>query len=308
MNNELMKLMEQSRNISWSQFGKKISFYHPGMFWYNGSWGEYPAISITGKDCMLQCDHCKAKILEPMISVSSSEELLNKCIQLEEKGNKGCLISGGSKLDGMLPWNDFISGIEKVKNNTNLHLSIHCGIIDETTALQLKKAGVDQALIDVIGDDATLQKVYHCDFGIEKIEESLFALKEAEIPIIPHIVIGLNYGKITGEYKAVELVKKYQPEVLTFVSIMPLKDTPMQNISLPTAEEIAHVIASARKIIPDIPFSLGCARDRSNSTIDMYAIKCGINRMALPSDEAIEHAKKYGLSIHWDKTCCSLKN
>lgn len=35
----------------------------------------WPAISITGSDCKLQCDHCKAKILTPMIPARTPEEL-----------------------------------------------------------------------------------------------------------------------------------------------------------------------------------------------------------------------------------------
>lgn len=307
MKNEgLHELIRRSREISWKHFGKKITFYHPGMFRYNGSWGEYPALSITGKVCELQCDHCKGKILGSMIPVSDSEMLIQKCKELEKKGNTGCLISGGSMSDGSLPWTDFIRGIQTVKKMTNLHISVHCGIIDVSTALQLKEAGVDQALIDVIGDNETLKNVYHCNFGIDRIEDSLAALKKAAIPTIPHIVVGLNYGEIKGEYHAIEMVKQYNPHAVTIVSLMPLKGTPMAKTTPPSAEEIAKVIATARIEIPDVPLSLGCARDRSNPLIDVFAIECGVNRMALPADEAIKKAEEYNLEITWKKTCCSV--
>jgi uncharacterized radical SAM superfamily protein len=306
MINELKELMKESRSQSWSKFGKKITFYHPGMFYYNGGLGDYPALSITGNKCQLQCDHCKGKILETMIPVSDSKDLIQKCRKLKEKGTKGLLISGGSFSDGSLPWSDFLLGIRKVKEITNLYISIHSGIIDFPTAMNLKNAGIDQALIDIIGDEKTLNDVYHCDFGLHKIKESLDALEKANIPIIPHIVIGLNYGKILGEYNAINLIKQYQVDVLIFVSLMPIKGTPMEDIIPPSPEEIAHIIAYARKNINDIPFSLGCARDRSNPKIEMYAIDCGINRLALPSDKAINKAEEYGLTIKWEKTCCSV--
>ncbi|MDG6217965.1 MAG: hypothetical protein QCI00_00800 [Candidatus Thermoplasmatota archaeon] len=306
MNEELESLIKRSRMISWNNFGKNISFYHPGMFWYHGNWGEYPALSITGNQCSLLCDHCKGKILEPMISVTDSIDLLKTCVRLEKKGAKGILISGGSIQDGSLPWNDFIPGIHEVKEKTNLFISIHCGILEYTTAEKLKKAGVDQALIDVIGDDETLKDVYHCDFGVDKIKQTLEVLQETGISCIPHIVIGLNYGRIKGEYKAIDLISNYSPEVLTFVSLMPLTGTPMEQITPVAPEEIARIIAEARIKMPNSLISLGCARDRTDPNLDVLAVELGVNRIALPSDEAIEKAKEYGLTIRWQKTCCSL--
>jgi uncharacterized radical SAM superfamily protein len=243
-----------------------------------------------------------------MINITKPDDLIKKCLELEKKGFFGCLISGGSRSDGTIPWGGFIDSIREVKNNTNLHISIHSGIIDFETAKKLKEAGVDQALIDVIGDDKTLKKVYHCNFKIDKIEQSLKALNNAMIPIVPHIVVGLYYGKIIGEYNAIEMIKKYNPEVVNIVGIMRIKNTPMENIILPSAEDIVKIIATAKIEMPDIPISLGCARDRSDSRIDVLAIECGVNRIALPSDEAIEKAKEYRLEINWEKTCCSISN
>jgi len=304
--NDLDKLITKSREISWRRFGKKITFYHPGMFKYNGKWGNYPAISITGKHCELQCDHCNSKILESMIFATTPEELIEKCIRLKELGNVGCLISGGSQKDGTIPWYNFISAIKTIKETTNLFISIHSGIIDYQMAKKMKDAGVDQALIDVIGDEETFKKIYHVNFGITKIEESLTALKNAGLSIIPHIVVGLDYGKIKGEYHAIDLIKRYNPEVLVIVSLMPISGTPMRNILPPNPEEVAKIIATARIEMTDVPISLGCARERANPLIDVLAVECGVNRIAIPSEEAIKKAQEYGLDIIWKKTCCSV--
>jgi len=306
--NELNELITKSREISWQRFGKKITFYHPGMFRYNDEWGKYPAISITGKHCELQCDHCKSKILESMIFATTPKKLIEKCIKLEKLGNNGCLISGGSQKDGAIPWYDFIPAIKTVKETTNLFISIHSGIIDYKTAKKMKDAGVDQALIDVIGDQETFEKVYHHNSNITKIEDSLDALKNADLSIIPHIVVGLNYGRIKGEYHAIDLIKRYNPEALVIVSLMSLPETPMENVLPPSPEEIVKIIATARIEITDVPISLGCARERINSKIDVLAVECGVNRIALPSEEAIKKAHEYGLKISWKKTCCSVSN
>ena len=304
--NELDKLITKSRKISWQKFGKKITFYHPGMFRYNDEWGKYPAISITGKYCELQCDHCKSKILESMITASTPKKLIEKCMKLEELGNIGCLISGGSQKDGTITWDDFLPAIKTIKETTNLFISIHGGIVDYQTAKKLKKTGVDQVLIDVIGDDETFSRVYHLNSGITKLKETLNSLKKANISLIPHIVVGINYGKIKGEYTAIDIIKNYKPKALVIVSLMPLSGTPMENVSPPDPRDIARIITTARIKMEDVPISLGCARERANSEIDVLAVECGVNRIAIPSEEAINKAQEYGLDIKWKKTCCSI--
>ena len=304
--NDLDKLITKSRELSWQRFGKKITFYHPGMFRYNDECGKYPALSITGKYCELQCDHCKSKILESMIFVLTPEELIEKCIRLEELGNVGCLISGGNQRDGTIPWYNFIPAIKTVKEITNLFISIHSGIIDYKTAKKMKDAGVDQVLIDVIGDAETFRNVYHLNSGITKIKDSLDALRNADISIVPHIVVGLDYGRIKGEYRAIDLIKSYNPEVLVIVSLMPLPGTPMEDVLPPSPQEVIKIIATARIKMPNVLISLGCARERTNPEIDVLAVECGVNRIAIPSEEAIKKAQEYGLDIKWKKTCCSV--
>ena len=141
--------LKQAREISWQTFGKRITFYLPGMFSYNGLSGKYPAISITGSQCALQCDHCKAKILQPMISAITPDLLIEKCIRLAERGNQGVLISGGCDEKGRLPWDNFIPAIKEVKRQTELYISVHSGLMDYEEAFRLREAGVDQALIDM---------------------------------------------------------------------------------------------------------------------------------------------------------------
>ncbi|MDI6839669.1 MAG: radical SAM protein [bacterium] len=303
---EITDLLNKARELSWHNFGKNITFYHPGMFRCDSEWGKYPAISITGDKCELTCDHCNSKMLKSMIFATTPAELIRKCIELERNGNIGCLITGGSQKDGSLPWANFIPAIKEIKEKTSLLISIHSGIIDTGIAVQLKDAGVDQALIDVIGDDETLQKVYHVDFGINKIIESLDALQNAGLPIVPHIIIGLHYGKIKGEYRAINIVSKYKVACVVVVVLMPLLGTPMENIALPSLNSIAKIMATLRIKMPNTPIALGCARPRNNPKIDVLAVEHGFNRIALVSEAAIRKAKEYELEIQYQKTCCSV--
>lgn len=296
----------QAREMSWKQFGKRITFYLPGMFSYHGLKGKYPAVSITGGDCALQCDHCRGTILTPMISATSSESLIKRAHRLAEKGNYGILISGGCDQEGRLPWEDIIPAIREIKEKTDLHISIHSGLVDDRTALRLKEAGVDQALIDVIGDDDTFQRIYHVPFGVSRIQDTLGSLQRAEIPMIPHIVCGLHFGEMKGEERAVEIISRFDVEQVVIVALMNIRGTPLWGVEPPGAKEVAQIILKARLSIPDAPLSLGCARRRGDSLLEMLAIDAGINCMALPSDEAIHHAENYGLEIRYQMTCCSV--
>jgi lipoyl synthase len=298
--------LNRARERSWRRFGKQITFYLPGMFTYDGLRGKYPAISITGSRCALQCEHCRGRTLDGMISAGTSDSLLETCLRLDEKGSLGVLISGGCDEEGRLPLNDIIPAIGEVKRRTGLHVSIHCGFIDFQTALLLKESGVDEALIDVIGDDQTYQHIYHLRSGVSRIEQSLAALQKAELPVVPHIVCGLHYGKMKGERKAVEIISRFELRQVVIVSLMGIPGTPLWGTTPPGPEEIADIIAETRFKVPEASISLGCARQRGNISIEILAIDAGVNRMALPSEEAIRHAGDYGLEIRYQKTCCSV--
>jgi uncharacterized radical SAM superfamily protein len=299
-------ILEKAREMSWEAFGKVITFYLPGMFRCDGVAGKYPAISITGTECALSCDHCKGALLQSMISASTPALLVEKCMFLAEKGNHGVLISGGCDEEGRLPWKKFIPAIRELKEKTGLFISIHCGLLDDATALDLKEAGVDQALIDVIGDDETYRSIYHVTFGVSRIESTLESLQKARLPVTPHIVCGLHYGSIRGEKKAIEMISRFDAEQVVIVSYMKTPGSDKSKFVLPRAEEVAEIIAQTRLHIPGVNINMGCARERGNTLLETLAIDAGVNRMAIPSDEAIKRAMEYGLDIRYQRTCCSV--
>lgn len=304
--NGLEERLKEARERSWRRFGKAIDFYLPGIFSLDGHTGKYPAVSITGPECALKCDHCEGKILASMEDVSDPGKLVEICRCLDARRHLGVLISGGCNAEGELPWEDFLPAIRQIKAETDLFVSVHSGLVDAATARGLKEAGADQALIDVIGDDDTFRQVYHLPFGVARIEASLAALDAAGLPMVPHIVCGLHYGKIRGEYRAIEMLKPYTVSQLVFVSLMGIPHTPMWKVVSPAADAVADLIAAARLALPDTLISLGCARERGNVSMEKLAIDAGVNRMALPSEEAMRHAQDHGLEIAFQHTCCSV--
>jgi uncharacterized radical SAM superfamily protein len=144
-------------------------------------------------------------------------------------------------------------------------------------------------------------------FGVSRIVSSMESLEKAGLPFVPHIVCGIHYGKIRSEKKAVEMIRNFDISQVAVVSFMRLTGRPAQHLELPDAYGVAEIVAEARFAVPEALVSLGCARQRGDRRMEILAIDAGVNRMALPSDEAVEHALGYGLEIKYQKTCCSVQ-
>ncbi len=304
---DLEGLLAESRALSMEHHGDILQCFIPGKMQYMGDRGKYPTISITGGACALNCDHCQRHILNTMIPATTPEALVGTCQDLALAGNIGTLISGGSLPDGSLPWETFIDAIAQIKQTTDLRITIHTGLIDDGTAIRLHEAGVDEFLIDVIGSEDTMGKVYHLDATMEEMEASLAALEATGRPVIPHIVVGLHYGEMVGEMDALEMVARHPPYALVIVVLRPIKSSPMGHVEPPDPETVARFIALSRFRMPEVPIALSCARPpgRYRKRLDMMAVEAGINRIAMPAEEALERARELGLRTEFYHTCCS---
>jgi hypothetical protein len=288
--------------------GDEFTFYLPGMVRYGQDRGQYPAISITSGHCELQCEHCKGRLLAPMSKVSGPDALVEKCIRLSQAGALGVLLSGGSNLEGRLPWQRYYEAIDRVRRETSLFISAHVGFPDVGTCEELKRAGVRQALIDVIGDEETASRVYHLK-GLGTVRSALTAISESGLEFVPHVVAGLFFGNIKGEVKALEMISGMKPAALVMVVLTPLKKTPMAGLAPPSSLEVARLIAQARLMMPETPISLGCERprNRDGALLERLALRAGVTRMAVWSQEAIVDAQALGLRPRFQRTCCSVE-
>ncbi len=307
MTSEDESLFEQAFRTTRANHGKEITFYLPGMIRYENLRGRYPAISITGKECELQCEHCKGRLLDPMIQVTEPEDLIQKAAHLHNRGAHGILLSGGSDREGRLPWARYADAIRRTAETTGLFLSAHVGFPDLETCRQLKKSGVRQALMDVMGDEETAQQVYHLK-GLQTVKEALKSISQSGLQMAPHIVVGLHYGRIKGEEEALRILSRHEPAVLVVVVLTGLRGTPMAGIKPPSPLEAAKIVAKARLLMPQLPISLGCERPRNKEGLELekLALRAGITRMAVWSEEALEEASRLGLTPRFQSTCCSV--
>lgn len=295
-------------NISRSNHGDTLTVFCPGMFVYNGIRGKYQAVSITTGDCLLGCEHCKGLLLKTMPETQTPEALLKFALEAQRRGDTGILLTGACDRNGFLPWERFAETIFEIKALTDLRISIHPGQVDMKIAFLLKSAGVDQALVDVIGSDKTAIDVYHLNNGTNTIKKTMDALSEAGIDMVPHIIVGLHFGKIVGEYEALETIKRYPIQKYVVVVLNPLKQTPMEKVIPPAPWEVGKFLIKARTDMPTTLASLGCARPKGKyrAELDTIAVKTGVNSIALAADKALELASNMGLKIKYQSSCCSV--
>jgi lipoyl synthase len=271
---------------------------------------SFPAFSITGSACALNCDHCQTKILSPMIPALHPEELDRKVRDLVLLQNlQGFLLSGGSNRHNEIRYERFYPVIEKLKRDfPALRIAIHTALTDGPAAQRMEAAGVDTAMMDVIGADETIREVYHLDRPAADFEATLAALCATSMQVTPHIVIGLHYGRILGEERALDMVARYPTDSLVLVVVMPFYARP-GSFAVPDTTDVGQIFLAARQRLGDRDVLLGCARPagRHKRVTDAYAVMAGLDGIAFPAEGAPDVARAIGRPFTQQHSCCSIK-
>ncbi len=307
--NELIQLLKTNEL---TRKPKTVHFYVPSFMYYktshySSSQIHFPTFSVTGTLCALDCKHCGGKILETMQSAKTPGQLFALAAKLKQHGALGCLVSGGCLPDGAVPLEHFLPAIEKIKHELNLTVFVHTGIISSKTAAALKKAGIDVALIDIIGSNETIKKLGNLNVTTEDYASSLRALQEADLNFVPHIIVGLHEGKLKGELDALKMLSATKPSALVIIAFMPIHGTVMARVKPPEPADINKVTTIARLMFPKKPLVLGCVRPKGKhrNETDVLALKAGVDAIAFPSEAVIEYAKSHGYKFSFSSYCCA---
>ena len=309
------ELQSKWLNNSQSRANFPLRFYTPTFksfqsaeFHSCGS-NAWLAISITGARCKLQCDHCKAKILEPMISAESPEELWRIVNEKVGQGGKGILLTGGSNHKNEVEYGRFYSTIRRIKDEFPFfQIAMHTALVDEDVAKSMEQSGVDVAMMDVIGAQETIQQVYHLKRDVKDFEETLAHLVNTNMKVVPHVVIGLHYGRMLGEWDALKIIRKHLPDAVVLIVVMPQYSNSKRPFATPNSTEIGRFFMDAREALADIPLMLGCARPAglAKMEIDSYAVMAGLDGLAHPSEGVVELAARLERKIFASSSCCSV--
>lgn len=269
----------------------------------------WPAVSITAGDCKLQCDHCKAKILEPMIPARTPEDLWRVVNEVIAGGARGMLLTGGSNHRNEVEYDPYYSTIRRIKDEfPDFRIALHTALVDDDIARCMEQSGIDAAMMDVIGAQETVTQVYHLRRRVEDFERSLEALVATRMKVVPHIVVGLHYGRLLGEWEALAMVRRHRPAALVLVVVMPFYAPAKRPFATPDAGAVGRFFLDARNALPGLPLLLGCARPPGTTKvqIDAYAVLAGLNGIAHPSDGTVELAARLGRRVRVTPACCSI--
>jgi uncharacterized radical SAM superfamily protein len=305
--------LEAARNFA---LGRPIRFSTPTFKAYsscdmNGCGkNSFPAFSITAGGCALMCDHCQAKILDPMIPATRPATLDRKVREMvEREALGGFLLSGGSNRANEIRYEPYLPVIEGLKRDfPQLRIAIHSALLDCARAKAMESAGVDTAMMDVIGAQETIREVYHLERSVEDFEATLAALCATRMEVVPHIVIGLHYGHIVGEARALDIVARHPIHSLVLVVVMPFYAKP-GTFQTPSTQDVGRIFLEARRRVPHRDVLLGCARPPGmhRRVTDAYAVAAGLDGIAFPAEGALAVAEALGRPAVQEHACCSMK-
>jgi len=239
--------------------------------------------------------------LRDMLHVKSPHELYELIKFLKNKYNiLGVLISGGFDPHGFLPIKPYMPVIREVKRDFDLIVSVHSGFVDDEYAMMLREGGVDIVDLNVHGP-LTMRDIVGLDVDWSFIEKSLKSIYfNGPDYVAPHILVGSYYGDVLEEEDVINLIKDFNPYILIFLSLVPIKGSSFENITPVGVDVFYRLFNYARHIIPRAELTLGCMRLRGEYSISiekaLYNAKL-VDRIVLPNYVKVDVMLPF---------CCSL--
>ena len=266
---------------------KKIRFVYPQ---------QTIAVSITGSKCQLNCAHCGGYYLTnmtPFAAVISGER---------QALGSSWLVSGGCKADGSISFEKYLKVLGEMKGKRKFN--IHVGLIKKQEISGIA-ALADRVSFDFVGDDDTIREVFGISRTVDDYVDCYQNLR-SQVPVTPHICIGLHGGRLRGELKALELLHELGADSLTLIVFTPTKGTRYADCSPPPLQEVANLFNSVRHQFSKVPINLGCMRPggRYRRELDILAVKAGLNCIVNPALDAVALAAKLGIFITRGEECC----
>jgi uncharacterized radical SAM superfamily protein len=226
-----------------------------------------------------------------MIPAETPDELVRVCFDLDKKA-AGCLISGGCDASGQVPLP--FDALRKIRDETDLILNVHTGLVTESTAEKLLHVSPHYISCEV-PTPYVLTHVYHPPLPVcqKAYFESLSLLDQ--LPVVPHVMVGLEH---TGERETIRALHEIGGSSLVVIVFTPTKGTPLEKKRVDW-KEVIRTCERARELFPRLV--LGCMRPRVKMLEETAALFDGI---VIPTTWAKEQVEKAGLPVRIKETCC----
>lgn len=300
---------EIGRRLDW-----RMKFYAPALKrfetheWAPATSPHFAAISLTGADCALQCNHCKARVLETMYPARRPHELWALAQRLDATGTRGALITGGSARNGTVPFIPHLQVMRRIHDELGWRIVVHSGVADDRLIDGFAEARVDGVLVDVPPSAAAVREVLNLPLHPDHFLAMIDRLVARGVRVTPHVVLGMHNGRIDGETEVLDRLRDTGIAALILVVLMPLAGTPLAAVQPPHPEALIPLFLRARSGFAEIPVVLGCARPGGThkAMTDRLALLSGFNGIAYPANGIIGLAADLGLVPERHEVCCSL--
>ena len=263
------------------------------------------SVSATGDRCALNCRHCGGHYLGGMTPVGELEARLAR----GEPMAPSWLISGGCDPGGRVapPSEALLTQLSE-----RGRLNFHVGLAGEREIAAAARFA-DSVCFDLIGSDDTLKRVMGVDARVQDYFDTYreFRRKMPDgVPVVPHVVIGLDGGEISGEYQVVDFLSEDQPEALVLLVLLPTPGTDFAEVAPPDLQEVCDLMLHARSSLPRTSLAIGCMRPSGSyrAALDLLAVACDFDILVQPTQFARSRALEIdeGEAVNWGNECCAL--
>lgn len=298
------RFFEKIADYRWNQQKQKkhVKTYHPG--------NKFPALSLTGTNCDLDCEHCHSRYLHGMRDISTPTAF-KECLQdLVLKNCTGALLSGGCEENGRVPLEKVLPQIKKFKTTHQFYFNSHLGIADSQIIHQLTEAQIDLVSFDLVLNPKVIRDIFHSSHTVDDYIKTYKTLQEENIRLVPHVLIGSYFGRISTEIETLKFITENPTEMMVFIVMIPPKlngkyDSRF-NFILP--EDVARLIFIMHYFNPKMELSLGCMRLRSHKfrKMEKWGIQAGLTRIEMPGKKTEDWLQKEHIQIDRFDACCAI--
>ena len=254
---------------------KSMKFYEPKTI----------SVSLTGKNCGLNCKYCQGHYLQHMVSA--------KELKVEEDASY--LISGGFDRAGRLPLyenRDLLRNLcQKAK------LNVHPGFLKDEDLELLKE--IDPVVsFDFIQDPKVIREVINLPYGPEDYVNQYKIMEDAGLKVVPHMLLGLG----EKDSETLQALAELQPEKAVVLVFRPTRGTSLAGKELPSLRELGAILDDFRKAYQG-ELILGCMRPGGTYRIELdnLAADLGFDGIVKP----VKHVKDLLKDAEIFDECCA---
>lgn len=259
------------------------------------------AVSVTGRSCSLNCAHCGGHYLNHMVDVRDLSR------EMAKKKPLSILLSGGCSLDGAVPLASTIKRLRE-EYGDGLRINAHPGVAKEEDASAIARHA-SVISFDFVLDDEAIREAFRGNWTKEDYLRTYRTLRSGRAPVVPHVLVGLKRGVIAKEYEAVDYLLAEGAKRIIFIVLIPTRGTEWENVRPPLPEDVAKLLSWTRAKAPSLGMALGCMRPsgKYRKSLDVLAVRAGIDRIVLPHPDAVKEAASMGMKIERKGECCSFE-